>query len=441
MRNKIIFLFCVVSQLFFAQKVQYSGKVIDQFTNKPIFGVSIILNNTEITYSDELGVFEFIVDKKNNLDSISFSHMSYQKYSLALTDFKDKNNLIRLKNSFVLLDEVIVTTAKTSDEKIVDKAIKKYQDIYRKGGYWTTGNYKQVLNYNAEPCGYFEAMGNIYQMGTTNQNLWQSLVFVPAEVRRTKEDSRLSKLISKDKHLFTYVYAGGFFAHTEFGNYRFFEIFHPLNEKGKKRFRYSIKKTEKINGKEYYVISFMQKHNRIKISTRSFLETQGEIWVDKNDYSMLKLSVNYNFEDLSSNNYLITYEKVDTELLPGKIDIASYLYIDHSKEKIVNLEAVLTFNNKEITEKQYGYMNPWLIKHRSFSKIPYNQSFWKKYPIEEPQFKNALSKIIGTNKDINTAFIEGTNQKVILDDPKAEKLVKVEEKYNNLIEMMKNDLK
>lgn len=430
----------MVSQLFFAQKGHYSGTIIDQHTKDPVFGVSIIYNGNEITYSNELGIFEFTVDKKNVLDSISFKHISYEKHTIALAKLKAESNTIKLKNSFIALEEVVITATKTPDEKIVDQAIKKYHDNYRKSGYWTSGNYKQLLSYKANPCGYFEIMGNIYQMGTNNKNLWRELVFVPNEVRRTKEDNILSNLMKSYQLTFMYTYTGGIFTGNSFSYYRFFEMFHPLNENGKKRFKFIVKTTEQINGKEYYVISYKQKRERIKIQTRSFLEAQGEIWVDKDNYSMLKLTVSFNFEDISSNNFLITYQEIDNELFPNKIDINNYFNVKHNKDKTVHIEGMLEFNNINIVEKQYEYMYSELIMNRAFSNIPYNQSFWKKYPIKELKFKNELLKIIG-DTNIDSAFEEGAQQKVYTLPKNYEKTMKVEESYENLIKTMKKDLK
>lgn len=439
MKSKIIILCCLVSQLFFAQKVHYSGTIIDQHTKDPVFGVSIIHNGNEITYSNELGIFEFTVDKKNVLDSISFKHISYEKHTIALAKLKAESNTIKLKNSFIALEEVVISATKTPDEKIVDRAIKKYHDNYRKSGYWTSGNYKQLLSYKANPCGYFEIMGNIYQTGTNYQNLWRLLAFVPNEVRRTKEDNILSNLM-KVNQVSPADYTGGLFAFIVFARYRFFEMFHPLNEKGKKRFKYIVKTTEQINGKEYYVISYKQKRERIKIQTRSFLEAQGEIWVDKDNYSMLKLTVSFNFEDISSNNFSITYEEIDDELFPNKIDINNYFNVKHNKDKTVHIEGMLEFNNKKIVTKQYEYMHSGLIMNRSFSNIPYNQSFWKKYPIKEPKLKKGLLKIIG-DANIDSAFEEGAQQKVYTLPKSYEKDMRAEENYENLIKTMKKDLK
>jgi len=440
MKSKIIILFCLMSQLFFAQKVQYSGTIIDQDTKEPILGVSIIYNGNEIAYSNDLGMFEFTVDRKNVSDSISFQHMSYEKHTIELAKLKAKSNTIELKNSFIMLKEVVITTTKTPDEKIIDRAIKKYHDSYRKSGYWTSGNYKQLLSYKAEPCGYFEIMGNIYQTGTNYETIWRELVFVPNEVRRTKEDSILSDLIKNYEFSLIYTYTGGIFAGNSFSYYRFFEMFHPLNEKGKKRFKYIVKTTEQINGKEYYVISYKQKRERIKIQTRSFLDAQGEIWVNKEDYSMLKLTISFNFEDISSNNFLITYEAIDDELFPKKIDINNFFNVKHNKDKTVHVEGQLEFSNKKIVEKQYEYMHSELIMNRAFSNIPFNQSFWKKYPIKEPKFKNGILKIIG-DTNINSAFEEGAQQKVYTLPKNLEKTMKVEESYENLINLMNNDLK
>ena len=439
MKNKIIILCCLASQLFFAQKVNYSGTIINQQTKEPVFGVSVILNDREVTYSNELGTFEFTVDKGNIFDSIGFLHMSYETYTMPLAKLKTKNNIIKIKNSFNVLEEVVVIATTTPDEKIVDQAIKKYHDNYRKSGYWTKGNYKQLLSYKAEPCGYFEAMGNIYQMGTNDKNIWRPLTFVPNEVRRTKEGSMLPKLLRKHKMAFIYTYTGGVFAADAFSRYRFFEMFHPLNERGKKRFKYTIKRIEQIKNKEYYVISYKQKRTKIKIDTRSFLETQGEIWVNKSDYTMLKLTVSYNFEDISSNNFSISYEKVNNELFPNKIDINNYLYINHNKDKMIHIEGVLTFNNINVIEKQHSYTYFWLIMNRAFSNILYNQSFWGKYPIKAPKLKNGLLKVVGTKK-IHSAFKEGEQQKVYLDSKNMANTVKVEEAYENLIKMMKKDL-
>ncbi|MFY0631702.1 MAG: carboxypeptidase-like regulatory domain-containing protein [Flavobacteriaceae bacterium] len=442
MKIKILFIVLLCTQFFFGQEKGYQGKIIDKKTGEPIFGVSILLNNTEVTYSNELGEFQFFVKNVKKFDTIKFHHMSYEKYEKPLLKFRKK--VIKLKNNFNLLDEIVISSKVIPEGEIIKKAKEKYEKSYRKEGFWSYGNYQQLLSYNGLSSGYFEVTGNINHRGTIDESVWRSMVIVPDEVRRTKEDVLIREVLGDryKKTNYEYLYGGGLFAYSTLGYYRFFEIFHPLNKKGKSRFRYVLNGKEEIDGKDAYVISFQQKRRKIKMSTRYSLKAQGKIWIDKSNYSMIRVDVSYDYENMSSNNFTTWYKEVKGETYPYKVSMNSYLYVNKlNKEKALHLESELKLSKIDptIRKSEHGVPYSFLIKHRSFSEIPYRSSFWGNYPIKNLKFKKGVLELTGKEK-IDTVFFIGSKEKVTIPRSKSD-TEKIEKFYSNLIERVKKDLK
>jgi hypothetical protein len=157
---------------------------------------------------------------------------------------------------------------------------------------------------------------------------------------------------------------------------------------------------------------------------------------------MVRVDVSYDYENISSNNYSIFYKEVDGETYPHKISINSYLYVNRlNREKAIHLEGELRLDNIDTTirESEYGVPHSFLIKHRSFSEIPYRFSFWKNYPIKNLKFRKGLLEIIGEERN-DTAFFKGAKEKVVIPRSKSE-TEKIEKFYSDLINRVKKDLK
>lgn len=108
-----------------AQKLEFTGSVLDATTNAPIEFVNIYIdkdskNNTTGAISNELGQFA-IVSKERK---VIFSHINYAPLMVTL---KETFNEIKLKPKEFVLDEVVISTLPVKEylEKIIEGASDK----------------------------------------------------------------------------------------------------------------------------------------------------------------------------------------------------------------------------------------------------------------------------------------------------------------------------
>ena len=109
-----IFIISVLPLTIFAQTTTYNGRILDGELNEPLYGVAVIIKNTNKgTVSDLEGFYELEAAKG---DTLAFSYLGYQTIELVLTD-QTANDVI-LSTDAKTLDEVVVIgygTIKKSD--------------------------------------------------------------------------------------------------------------------------------------------------------------------------------------------------------------------------------------------------------------------------------------------------------------------------------------
>lgn len=126
----ILFFLLFTTQLF-AQKIQFSGKLIDKKTKEPIVYANIsFLNSNKGISSDEEGYFEMNLDKKYLESKLHISCLNYKDTIVFAKDLNKKSFYLR-PISFVL-DEVTLT-------KRIEKTIVLGQVKNRVVGVHTTG--------------------------------------------------------------------------------------------------------------------------------------------------------------------------------------------------------------------------------------------------------------------------------------------------------------
>ncbi|MCB0536873.1 MAG: carboxypeptidase-like regulatory domain-containing protein [Bacteroidetes bacterium] len=119
----LLILFILASNICLSQNITINGKVIGN--NKEILQyVNIGIKYKNIgTISDENGNFEFITNKSNLNDSLSFSYLGFKELSVKISDIIDKNiTEFILKEKPFSLNEITITSKKLTEKKLGTKS-------------------------------------------------------------------------------------------------------------------------------------------------------------------------------------------------------------------------------------------------------------------------------------------------------------------------------
>lgn len=128
--RKIIILACFVFVHFyvFSQTVTIKGKIIDSKTGKglPYTNVSV-LNKAIGTSSDKAGFFEINLPDSLTDDTLVFSYIGYKQLKTSIN--KSKNLSIKLKQSEITLNEIVVKPSKNRKKITVNKLKKRKSHV------------------------------------------------------------------------------------------------------------------------------------------------------------------------------------------------------------------------------------------------------------------------------------------------------------------------
>lgn len=159
---------------------------------------------------------------------------------------------------------------------------------------------------------------------------------------------------------------GSFFLNLQSAN-----LSHPLFKKHK----YNYKRLEdvEIDGNEYYQIQFFQKKG-INIG-RDLFNVYGEMLISKENFSIVKHKVSFDFDKITSNEFEIVYDKKGNKLLPSKIISNIKLISKKHKTKNTLFQMVLKIDNsKTIDSKEIklGFQICYYL-----DEVNYNANYWQ----------------------------------------------------------------
>jgi hypothetical protein len=403
----------------YAQKLNFSGVVMESNTKEPIAGVLFVLKDNIIAYTDDNGKFNFNLYNSNLKEDITLTHIGYKSKTLGLKHFKD-NAIVELETLLTELEEVSITAKKRLNKKeIIKGAIINYKTNLRRDPFWSNVNLKQTVNYQDKEESYLEIDGNMFML-RDKDDIWTDPVIVPIKTRRTKENfTKLihSKSMWKNKYNHIGLHSIGTFLYV----YRFFERVHPLNKKAYGRFDYSIEKTVELDNEICYLINYKQKKS-VSVEGRGFNFMRGQLWVTKNNFKLERITTFYRFylykpEKGRDCIFTINYTDDDNILYPENIfyDINndSNVKSKQTQEKdVYNIKGLLSFIEIDKTIRS-NFLNPGPFYSSCFTWSSayneYDEMYWKQKK-ELPNLNYSFSKWI-ENKDSSMAFKEGIMQK------------------------------
>ncbi|ETN95267.1 hypothetical protein SAMN04487906_3221 [Zhouia amylolytica] len=433
-----------------AQNITISGKIIDEGTREPIFGVALMLNDRIICYSNDEGAFKFEIDNSHVDEIISFHHFSYPNKALLISKLKSLQT-IQLVQMSIPLEEVVISSAgKLTKKEILKRAVKQYEDSGKTSPYWSDFNYKQTIYNNSKPQGFLESDG--YILMPEKISSWNSPIIVPNQMRRLNEDPEIAELDFKDmfvnnrngnKIQIPFKHIGGLYMRSHWRDYGSLAENHPLSNKGFKYFRFNIDKIINQGDEEFYVIDFKQ-HKTISNKGWELTHMQGKLWVNKRTFGLHKLITQFRHRwHYSYINYDIQYQLFEDKLFPYEIDLSTYKYQTSSGEHNVVKRGTVKLNTiyKANTKNPYihgggdGNAFVWYDVHET-----YNPEYWIDRPLSDIRYRNDVFSILG-KQNWDSAFVKGASQKEYKANSLAIKGIEFfEDVRNEFITYMEKDL-
>lgn len=434
----IIFFFFYIG---YSQTVQFKGRILNSETKEPIYGAAILYNNNYICFSDVDGSFQFELVKKEKIDSIKIKHLAYKSKLVDLNLFYDGQITIALDENLTSLDEIVLSSKaqKESLKTILEHAVKKFNKENRESPYWSELDYKHIIYLNGEPNAFLQLDGHIFMLGQEKDPFYNPLI-VPEYIRRTKESPVLveSWFAGSSSKNFLKAQLGQTMATSSWVDYRFFEIVHPLLKKGHRYFDFALEVMDE-NNEDILVISFIQKKG-ISFHSRWLDYMQGKIWIDKEDFSLVRASVSYRFEKIYYQSFDIQYQVVQDQLFPQIIETKSYMLksLKEGNHQIV-VSSLAQFHDIDLVKRK-NYRKDFVFGPWYKISETYDDDYWDTNLIKNVKYQNALFTI-AKGKSLNTIFAEGSKTKEYNSNLFTETLELFNEEGQELKQIMESDLK
>jgi len=147
-----------------AQSFSFKGKIFDQETHASLGYATISLKGKSVgTISNSDGEFELTVSESNVNDTLLFSMLGYSSYQMIVNQTSPNKFLtISLKNTPVILKELVVTADVLSPNEIFKKAYQNIKLTFPQEPYTLKSFYRQLNTENNKNVLLVEAAVDIY---------------------------------------------------------------------------------------------------------------------------------------------------------------------------------------------------------------------------------------------------------------------------------------
>ncbi|GGF01016.1 hypothetical protein SAMN05443634_105266 [Chishuiella changwenlii] len=367
MKNSIFLLNFFISITLFSQT---KLKVFDAQDDFRLTGANIYNNKQFLGQTDEIG--EFDVE-----DSIHFVEIIKNGYFSEKVQLRDKRVIeVKMKPSYINLDEVIFTTNDSVGRNIIKKVIKNQSknSIRNEGNiflksytkFWSTIN-NDSIPYILNPKNHKDSVNNQWKRLLDNSHLFLGERAMDHKIskrlglKNIVQSSRISGIRSP---LYEYLAMQpvAFNFDKEQINFFFKGIVNPLSKEGLVQYRYGFKEDVYIDGRKTAMVTFFPS---VKTDKR---QIKGTLWIDDKTSALIKfegenISTNYIAEleaDWKLNNGAWVPNQQKYRMEAGNFKFTEQLtgseFID-KKEKIwINLET----NFKDIKNPAHFKRNEFL---------------------------------------------------------------------------------
>ena len=383
-RNKILYLFLFYSVFSFTQeKDLFSFQILDEKTKEPVSYATILLNNlNKGTHADFNGVFylpKFVSDNEN----FTVSAIGYNSTNFSLSIYKkNKINLIYIKASVLILDEIKIRSTKNkrrpkikkeiTSREIIQRALNNIPLNYPTEPYSYIAHYrdyqqpiddtyikskkiKEKINYINLNEGIIEVFDKGFQTDPIKNENNQIAMYEYKLNNKYLIDSTLLIPYDNFQKKFTKTISIQPFGGNELNilnitnpirnnNSQSIAFINTLNENFINNHKFKLEGFQNLNGTLLYEISF----ESLKEKT-SFLHTaRGKIFISKNNFAIYKLNYNLFLKDFDKPKYSINLEYKSIEKKMYLDYIAFNNYVEYENSMMTELE-YYTFKVDDLT--------------------------------------------------------------------------------------------
>jgi hypothetical protein len=266
-----------------------------------------------------------------------------------------------------------------------------------------------------KPRSYIEANGTMLLRGQSKKSPILQNFIIPSQFRRTKEDPIIAELY---KGIDNRTQLGPYYMNNGIPfEYCFYEYCLSLKNNLKSHYNFHLDSICTYKGVTCYLFSFKQ---RKPITSLGWVVhgLSGQIWVNRDNFNLVKTSFAFSRNDLRSNLVIAEYAEKDNKIYPTHISITSVMNkflpkTETEPQKIV-VECEIVFNKIFERQKKYklGYQIECFVP-----ELRYNKAFWNKHPITNKYFAEKLTELIGTTS-VDEAFEVGAKEQTFEDNGK-----------------------
>lgn len=140
----------------------YTGKVIDNTTRKPVVFANVYLIGSSLgTVTNSEGEFVLKVPTRDLNRQVGFSNLGYKNLVMALSEMKEKDNLIRLELAATPLEEVVIRSDNPVD--LLRMAYRRISENYSNDPEMQIGFYRETIKQNRNYVAVAEAVLDVYK--------------------------------------------------------------------------------------------------------------------------------------------------------------------------------------------------------------------------------------------------------------------------------------
>lgn len=356
------------------ENIMITGKVVDEGTKEALSFASVSIAGKPIgTVTNSNGEFDFYIPSLFANDTLIISHVGYKSFSRKIIDIKEAE-LITLKTSPFLLNEIVINEKNLNGKEIVAKAIQNLKKNYSTDPFCLEGFFREIEEENGKYVLLTEAALDLYDKNFDGQrkNQLQELV----EIKEMRRSLRYSGQGNRDNigHALTDL--------VENNDVRYNRgmLDTAMNQ-------FSLDTITSYNDRVVYGVSMANSTDR------------GMMYIDMETFGILKITMERRSQDKNKNYYQVNavkgalkrgrvwfkfsveFEEYRNKLYPRRMHESELNEIYNGKTGLVKIVSIETLEfvvtnvipnkeNKEAKQLKYGM---WL------KPTGYHKEFWKNY--------------------------------------------------------------
>lgn len=386
-RFLLIFL-CLFSTVAVAQTLTISAKVVDKETKEPLVFASVGITERAIGVISNLqGEFDFHFPEQYRNDVLVISMLGYKSFEAPVWTLLDKNNVIEMEKTVLMLQEVVVKDSLTGGE-VLRIALDRVEQNYPANPYMMDGFYRDIKKVGGTYISLLEAATKIYDedyRSPRNKFKLRERVAL-MEVRRSIGYGNKFTAYFEQDNLLEELLLQNSIKYRQFPEEQTF--FDSLRRD----------KDSYYNGHDVYVLTHRTDYNL-------------KIFVDKTNFGIIHLEFESNATaDVTKRRGLISrfvYLKrtVDFRSYKGKLYL-NYISLDSKinwydlatnelKFETELLQNLLINEIQSETTERIGTTEKMRSYGLQFQDLPYNKSFWDNYNVikESPLDKKVVTDL------------------------------------------------